>query len=397
MNCRGWAKRSVSREPTDDSIVGAEGSDQSRSLGTAQERLRPPHAGRCLPRGDDDAREHQHVADEVKQPRLFAEQQDRHRRAEHRHQMQERRGAVRPDQRDAAVEEQIRQRRGKDHDIDQGRDRQGVEFQRGAGRVFPDRERQQQQRAAADGEGNQRQLMRLRPPRHQRRIQPETQQRAGEHHVALVEPDAGKRAEIAAQDDGEHAGQRDRDAGELRPGQPHAEQRQRPQRHEQRPGRLDQERVQRLGVLQRPVGQRVVEGKSGRRQHHHQRQPRPQGRPVALQMRPGERQQHEERADPADAGQRHRRHMAGDVAREHDIAGPEQRGQAQQQIGLVVEPPDRIGGRRRWRGNRHRFGRSCAGFTPRDKCRARNATMPEIVGRSEGAGNGRGFVEYRGT
>ena len=103
----------------------------------------------------------------------------------------------------------------------------------------------------------------------------------------------------------------------------------------------------------RPVGDRVVEGKPDRRQQHHQRQMRAQHRPVALQMRPGERQQDQEGADPADAGQRHRRHVAGDMARQHDVAGPEQRGQAEQQIGLVVEPPDRMEGRRRWRGLGH--------------------------------------------
>src|SRR6202044_80551 len=64
-------------------------------------------------------------------------------------------------------------------------------------------------------------------------------------------------------------------------------------------------------------------------------------------MRPRKRQQHEAGADPADAGQRHWRHMAGDMAAEHDIAGPEQRGQAQEQIRLMVEPADRI--KRWWR------------------------------------------------
>src|SRR5206468_8415210 len=97
--------------------------------------------------------------------------------------------------------------------------------------------------------------------------------------------------------------------------------------------------------------------------------------PVALEMPPRERQQHQKRPDPPDAGQRYRRHVAGDVAPEHDIAGPEQRGQAQEQIGLVVEPSERIGGGWRWRGNRHRFTSSCAGFTARDKSRACNATM----------------------
>src|SRR5215831_9360837 len=58
-------------------------------------------------------------------------------------------------------------------------------------------------------------------------------------------------------------------------------------------------------------------------------------------MRPGKRQQEDEDADPPDAGQRQRRHVARDIAREHDIAGPEQRGQAEQQIGLVEEPAER--------------------------------------------------------
>ena len=236
--------------------------------------------------------------------------------------------------------------------------------------------------------------MRLRPPRHQRRIKPESQLRAGDHHVALVELDAGECAEVAAQDDGQHAKQRDRDAGELGQGQPDPEQHQRPHRHEQRSRGLDQQRIQRLGVLQPPIGQRVVDGKSGRRQQHHQWKPCPQRRPVLLQMRPGKRQQHQEGADPADAGQRHRRHMAGDIAREHDIAGPEQRGQAQEQIGLVTEPSDRVGGRRCGRGNCHllqsrvvpEFRRATSPASAMLQCRNQSG---------RGAGDGRGSVEYR--
>ena len=43
-------------------------------------------------------------------------------------------------------------------------------------------------------------------------------------------------------------------------------------------------------------------------------------------------------AEPADRGQRDRRHVVADMARQHDVAGPEQTGQAEQEIGLVVEP-----------------------------------------------------------
>jgi hypothetical protein len=60
------------------------------------------------------------------------------------------------------------------------------------------------------------------------------------------------------------------------------------------PADSDQERVQRLCVLQDPVGNRIIEGKAGRRQQHHQWEAGAQGRPVVLQVRPGERQQDEE-------------------------------------------------------------------------------------------------------
>ena len=49
--------------------------------------------------------------------RLLDEPQDRHRRAEYRHQMQERRGARRHGQRDAAGGEPIRQRGRNDHAV----------------------------------------------------------------------------------------------------------------------------------------------------------------------------------------------------------------------------------------------------------------------------------------
>src|SRR6516165_9226675 len=55
-------------------------------------------------------------------------------------------------------------------------------------------------------------------------------------------------------------------------------------------------------------------------------------RPIALQMRPGERRQDQADADPAHAGQRQWWYVTCDLAREHDVTGPEQRGQAEQQI-----------------------------------------------------------------
>ena len=82
---------------------------------------------RCLARGDENAGQHQRKADEMEQPRPFAEKDHRHHGAEQRHQMKERRGAVGADQLDAAIEAEIGQRRGKHRDIEQRQQVRGVQ------------------------------------------------------------------------------------------------------------------------------------------------------------------------------------------------------------------------------------------------------------------------------
>ena len=67
-------------------------------------------------------------------------------------------------------------------------------------------------------------------------------------------------------------------------------------------------------------------------------------RPIARQMAGRERQQDQERAGPAAERKRHRRDMSDNEAAEHGIAGPEQRGERQQQIGLVGQPAADAGG-----------------------------------------------------
>src|SRR5258708_34756363 len=120
-----------------------------------------------------------------------------------------------------------------------------------------------------------------------------------------------------------------------------------------------------------------------------------QYRPVAPEMPPRERQQYQKRPDPPDAGQRHRRHMAGDISPKHDIAGPEQRGQAQEQIGLVIEPSERIACRRRWCGNRHRIV-----LVVPDSRDATSPTLamlqfPDLIDSDRGERHGRGSTEYQ--
>jgi hypothetical protein len=60
--------------------------------------------------------------------------------------------------------------------------------------------------------------------------------------------------------------------------------------------------------------------------------------PVAPQMLPGEGENDKQRQRPAQERQRHRRNMPGGEAADDGVAGPAQRGDREQQIGLIGEP-----------------------------------------------------------
>ena len=75
--------------------------------------------------------------------------------------------------------------------------------------------------------------------------------------------------------------------------------------------------------------------------HDHDAEPGADRAPVAHQMFPRERQDDQERQRPAQERQRHRRNMSGGEAADDGVAGPAQRGDAEQQIGLVGDPADR--------------------------------------------------------
>ena len=122
------------------------------------------------------------------------------------------------------------------------------------------------------------------------------------------------------------------------------EQHQRPHRDEQRPGRLQQQRVQRRGVFERPVLQGVEGGDAGNRKQDHDAEPGADRAPVAAEMFPGEGKDNEKRQRPAQERQRHRRNMPGGEPADDGVAGPAQRGDAEQQIGLVGEPVAGRGG-----------------------------------------------------
>ena len=153
--------------------------------------------------------------------------------------------------------------------------------------------------------------------------------------IADVEREAREHADIAAADDDERAGHRGRDADGLHQGEPVAEQHEAPQRHEQRRHRLQQQRVDRLGVVQRQIGDHVVAGRADEREQHDRDEMAADRRPVAPQMRQRERQQHQEGERPAHEGQRRGRHQVDRRAPDDGVAGPEQRGEGEQEIGMI--------------------------------------------------------------
>ena len=147
----------------------------------------------------------------------------------------------------------------------------------------------------------------------------------------------------------EDAGERNADAAGLAQCQTVAKQRECPQRNEQRPDRLQQQSVDRGGVLQAVIGHRVVSRETGEREQRHYCRMLADDRPIARDMARSERQQDHGGAGPADEGKRHRRHMPDNAAADNGVAGPEQRRQRQQQVRLVVQPASAARGT----GSRH--------------------------------------------
>ncbi len=172
----------------------------------------------------------------------------------------------------------------------------------------------------------------------ERRIDAEDRDRGQKPQVAAVEIDLRQDREVPAAQDDENARERAGNADPLGDRQALAEQHERPQRDHERVGRLDQQGVDRLGELQAIIGHGVVGGDAREGEHGHQAEARANLRPVAFQVRPGERQHDQAGAGPADERERDGRDVPRYQAPEHDVAGPEQGHERQEQIGLAVDP-----------------------------------------------------------
>ena len=133
--------------------------------------------------------------------------------------------------------------------------------------------------------------------------------------------------------------QRDADAADLTARQRLAEEQQAPQADQQRAGRLHQRRVDRRRVLQAPVEQRVEGGDAGQREQRQHAEVAADDRHSPRERRPDERQQNA--GTPASSGSAASATggmSVHDGASDDRVARPEERGQRQQQVGLVAEP-----------------------------------------------------------
>jgi hypothetical protein len=88
-------------------------------------------------------------------------------------------------------------------------------------------------------------------------------------------------------------------------------------------------------VLQANVSQRVVAADTEQTEHDDWPSSRAQQRPLRAQVWQGQRQHQRQRDRPAPEGERERRHLVANGAPDDHVAGPEQGGQDEQQIGVL--------------------------------------------------------------
>ena len=156
-------------------------------------------------------------------------------------------------------------------------------------------------------------------------------QRVAEVHIQVEK--AGKFAMAGNQS---HADQRQNEAGNLQKTHALTKQDKIGDENDHRHRTLLDGDVDGRGKLGGTVENSVEPGETERAQRRQQRQFRPDRRPVAPEMRPGKGSEQRTADDPAKRCQHHRRNVADSQPAGHGIAAPEERGQAEKDIGLAV-------------------------------------------------------------
>jgi len=158
-------------------------------------------------RRDHDAAQHQRVAGRVIEIGALAEKQNGERRPENRNEVIERRRPVRPDHLDAAIVEQIRDQRRKNHDIGKRGEGRSVPDGILPGRDLGEEKRRQQKAAPAEQHQCEAEGVDRRALAEQRRVEGVDDLSHKPPDVALVEVKMQQRFQAAAGDDNHDAGE----------------------------------------------------------------------------------------------------------------------------------------------------------------------------------------------
>jgi hypothetical protein len=200
-------------------------------------------------------------------------------------------------------------------------------------------ERHQQDRAPTHRQNDERHGVQRRPFLQQRGIERVGRYRREQDEVADVQSILKQGAPVAAAHDNSYARERQQHAEQLPWPEPLAEQQKSESDKHERAGRLQDNGVDRLRVLQAVIREGVVSGDAEQREQRKHGRVLADRRPVRAQVGEGEGKQNECRTDPAKCSERDRRHMAGGVASDIDVARPEQHRQSEQKIRSVIEAP----------------------------------------------------------
>ena len=153
-----------------------------------------------------------------------------------------------------------------------------------------------------------------RPAAEHRHVDAVDRHRRQDPHIAPVERQVQQGLDRAVPGDGRDAEQRHQ--RRRRPARQWAvaEQGEGPHDDDQRPGRLQQQHVQRGGAGEADIRHRIVGRDAGCRQQQHHAPVAQQDGGVPPELGPGEADRDEERSGPAPVGQRDRRHVAGQAS-----------------------------------------------------------------------------------
>src|SRR6185295_7417148 len=242
------------------------------------------------------------------------------------------------DQLDATVPGGEREHAGKNANVHYGEKGQPRRFERDASGHFPDHEWQRRERR--DGAENKNEAH----PVHRRALAQVNGVDGKDHHVEHdddvppVELQVSEVAQLTLRDDHQHADRRYEDAAELNRRDAVVEYDSAGGDDEHGHQRVEHGYIERCCVLQTDILSGGEERSADDAEPEQDTPVRADHRPIALDVREREDPERNSRQQPAHRRDADRRNLAANGAADDVVAGPEQRGERQQDVGIVVNP-----------------------------------------------------------